>query len=1567
MRERVDCVLHHPRKCIVLSVITLLLNIFRIVEAQPVIKFSDVARDMNARGYVNNGVSCFGHGAAMADVNGDSLPDILVSNAVRHADWIAGGLPEVLHISQPGGPYTNEAQERGAADPYGWTGSHGICFFDYNNDGRYDIFNATTDDTNRLYRNIGNGYYKDVTKAAQIPAFGYGTRGVVAVDVNNDGFLDLYGVNWGPVETPDGGLQPTPEQPNEFYLNNGDGTFTWDDQRGLTPKNPSFVGTQGVVAVDVDNDGDMDIFVCHRNYSYQGTDANGDPIVGPDWSRRAYNQLFINDGTGHFAEEAVKRGIYDASNDCNGTTFADYDNDGDLDAFVVPKDEADENGGKHIRIFRNNGAGYFEKIPKSVSQIQQWGFSALLLDVDNDGDLDLYTMRTRVKNNMLYVNDGSGKFTEQPGTGLEKYCYDPRGASVGDIDNDGKLDIYFVDANKDKDPRFTNYLFHNDTQSDNHWLKVVGRGPKGDMGGFGSKIWIFDQGHLDDMAYLVGHKQVMNAYGYLCQDDPVQHFGLGQRDTVDVRIMLLDSTVLTAQNVPANRRIFFSKPQNIAQYDGDRQKGKAGQELAKPLTVMVTDAFGNPIVGVSITFAIAQGDGQLLGNQPVYTDAQGLARTRYIMGTQPAEQEIIASSPLIPDAVARFTVLLGSEVVTMQKTAGDRQTGVANFVLPLSVQIRVLDAIGQPVNGSSIVFRIVAGDGKVEGTDSTTVPSDENGFAAAMWRLGKTAGLQKVRAYVVDQPEIFMDFIATATHSIPITFSWLGETEYAGIVGHSVSDSLIAAVADSFGNPVDSVAVSFTITAGGGTVDGSASAHILTDSTGRARAEWVFGKVAGLNNNVLLVEASGLAGSPVQVKATGLADRPFRIDVISGEYQSGCPGNVLVNPFVVAIADTFNNAIVEHPVTFAVTQGDANFSGQANVRVVTDTTGLARAVLTLGAQAGNVEVSASSFYQQQPLVNSPISFHVSEPCSQLDLQQSTVTATSPVVANGRNRSEIRVIAKDTFANSMAGVLVHLQATGDANTLFQPAEPTNSTGLAIGYLSSAKAENKQVTVQLIMRDTNQVVLPVQFVPANPAQLIKVSGDRQSAPVDSELDSVRVALVDSFANPILQAELSANIRNPLGETEPLPGKSTDQLGRAVFPWHLGARAGRYTMTITHAQILPAIFTAEAHAGAPNSIDKISGDGQKATASAVLPLPLQVWVCDKFSNPVFDLQVAFNIAAGSGSIISANPATTDSTGIASAVWQLGSSGAQTVQAMVVGHDSLQILFSAELTENQVPVISCVSDTNISEMHLLSFVVNAVDPEASPVHVEATKLPSGAVFEESTRVFAWIPNFDQAGVHQATFLATDDLGSVASAIVTIRVFNVNRSPRILSYQPTDSILTVNYNQPVYFRVEAKDDDGDTLKYRWYFNGALLTEVTENSFAVLPLSVFPQTSTVEVRISDGQVSLTKSWTLNLVPSGVAERNLPRDFSLGQNYPNPFNPSTSVSWQVPHPALVKVTLFNASGQLVRTLANGFYNAGEHSMVWDAKDDAGRAVPSGIYYYKMQAEGFHQTKKLLLLK
>jgi endo-1,4-beta-xylanase len=128
---------------------------------------------------------------------------------------------------------------------------------------------------------------------------------------------------------------------------------------------------------------------------------------------------------------------------------------------------------------------------------------------------------------------------------------------------------------------------------------------------------------------------------------------------------------------------------------------------------------------------------------------------------------------------------------------------------------------------------------------------------------------------------------------------------------------------------------------------------------------------------------------------------------------------------------------------------------------------------------------------------------------------------------------------------------------------------------------------------------------------------------------------------------------------------------------------------------------------------------------------------------------------------------------------------------------------------------------------------------------------------------------------------------------------------------------------------------------------------------------------------SDGSERPAMEWLWDYVPSTTAIKfpsavgSKPECFHLHQNYPNPFNPWTEITYKIPEPGHVKMEIYNLSGQSVRTLVDEVQFPGEHTVQWNALDDSGNRVPSGVYFYNLRAEGssqpFTESRKMLLLK
>lgn len=201
--------------------------------------------------------------------------------------------------------------------------------------------------------------------------------------------------------------------------------------------------------------------------------------------------------------------------------------------------------------------------------------------------------------------------------------------------------------------------------------------------------------------------------------------------------------------------------------------------------------------------------------------------------------------------------------------------------------------------------------------------------------------------------------------------------------------------------------------------------------------------------------------------------------------------------------------------------------------------------------------------------------------------------------------------------------------------------------------------------------------------------------------------------------------------------------------------------------------------------------------------------------------------------------------------------------------------------------------------------------------------------------------------------------------------------SDPILSWWPADDDPVDDAQQYAYLKGEAPnpkpDDPGD---YRFLVSyGPLALAAGETARFPLALAQAPQVSDFGDNLNDAiefyfeelsGTSLKKQVSLPAMQAASLDL-LPQAFKLYPNFPNPFNPETRIQFDLPKAAEVELRIYNALGQLVRTLVEQPYRAGSFTVTWDGRDHAGLLLPSGLYFYKMKAGKFQAQRKLLLLK
>ncbi|HTT62592.1 MAG TPA: CRTAC1 family protein [Bryobacteraceae bacterium] len=478
----------------------------------------------------------------------------------------------------------------------------GVCIFDYDNDGLPDIYFVTGTWTqgvsdnegrdlrgklsNRLYKNLGNGHFADVTDKAGVGGQGIFSTGCSAADYDNDGYVDLYVLNYGR---------------NILYHNNGDGTFT-----DVTGKSGMANNRWSLSAVwlDYNNDGWLDAYVCNYLQYDEGRFRDfyaADGYPGPLSYNGQPNMLYRNNGDGTFTDVTKEAGLWKPGGRCMSASAADFGNRGRMDiwssndamesyyfentgkgAFAEKALEMNmaygENGQgvssmgpfpgdvnrdgwmdvfvpnlNYCILFMNAGKeGFVDRtLQAGLSQVmgQYVGWAGILLDYDNDGWLDIFTTHGDahhefVQEDTLMRNRGDGTFEDvsrQSGPYFfEKYV--GRGAAWGDLDNDGDIDLVIVNLNDS--PR----ILRNDGGNRNHWLTVepLLKFPTGSRLAIGARVTV-TSGSLRQI------EDVNPVRGFLSTGDGRVHFGLAEAEHADVEIRWPDGKTDRFPAVKANQ------------------------------------------------------------------------------------------------------------------------------------------------------------------------------------------------------------------------------------------------------------------------------------------------------------------------------------------------------------------------------------------------------------------------------------------------------------------------------------------------------------------------------------------------------------------------------------------------------------------------------------------------------------------------------------------------------------------------------------------------------------------------------------------------------------------------------------------------------------------------------------------------------------------------------------------------------------------------------------------------------------------------------------------------------
>ena len=355
--------------------------------------------------------------------------------------------------------------------------------------------------------------------------------GGAVLDFDNDGFVDVYLVNWAPLDGVTSPKHPGPRAPNRLFRNRGDGTFE-DVTRAAGLYVPGH-RAMSVSAFDADQDGDTDLYI-----------SNDDTP----------NMLWLNDGQGRFREVAIEVGVaFNSIGEAPGSmnaAVADFNGDGLMDLFITRLG--------YGSLYLRNARGLYDDrmFSSGLGRLTQpyVGWGGVALDFDNDGDADLFVANGDAfvlpgTLSLLLENDGRANFTDAAAKGgpFFQRRINGRGAAVLDFNNDGRPDLLLTTLGGPA-------ILLQNRGAPGHWLTLDLEGTRSNRSGYGTLITLIAGGRT-------WKTEALCPTGFLMQGDKRVHLGLGgaaRVDRLELRWLSGQTQVLT--NLAVDRILKITEP-----------------------------------------------------------------------------------------------------------------------------------------------------------------------------------------------------------------------------------------------------------------------------------------------------------------------------------------------------------------------------------------------------------------------------------------------------------------------------------------------------------------------------------------------------------------------------------------------------------------------------------------------------------------------------------------------------------------------------------------------------------------------------------------------------------------------------------------------------------------------------------------------------------------------------------------------------------------------------------------------------------------------------------------------
>ena len=1013
------------------------------------------------------------------------------------------------------------------------------------------------------------------------------------------------------------------------------------------------------------------------------------------------------------------------------------------------------------------------------------------------------------------------------------------------------------------------------------------------------------------------------------------------------------------------------QPAWLSKISGDEQYGTVNTPLAAPYVVAVTDSFGNPIANHPVSYNVTSGDGKLnQASLSTKTDAEGKAQAFLILGPKAFFHQVTVTSShnghsLRNSPITFHSILEPGPAHVMMLLDGDQQIGLAGEALAQPLQIKILDDQNHPVPNHAVIFKVISAGAHFGGKDTLHCRTDFSGIAKATPILGSGFGVQQYLFEAIS----YVNTAGPLLPGAPVRFTVrvksgaakslvpVSKRVFTDSVQSRWVDSLYVRIYDTNQNPVAGYPVHFNAIQGSAYLNGRLdSTTVISRSDGLAAV----GLSLPTKTGRIVIQAftdfqsTVLAGSPCD----------FTFDLLPGAFNARV-SQFRADTLVVAdghseahlsvrVLDTWHNPLPGRTIELKVDRLAANLKTD---RIVTDAQGFAETTL-ISTVTGTADVWATVSGERMGGWQLHVQFIAGPPQQVILLNDGQAAQYDAILPES-----VGVLVRDVLGNPVPDVPIRFFIQqGDGALL--PGSPvvTDSAGYAfLKWRLGAMIGEQKVAIN-VPGLTEIFYISAHSCPIPAGGIQMIAGDLQIGLIEQELsDSLIVAVVDGSGRPAMGHDVFFTLQGT-GPTLAANRVTTNTNGQAGITVKTGAREGAFQIVATVSGMADSVRFQFRVLTKPTIF--LTPDNTLPPTARPEQTPLIGFrVLDAFARPLANEMIAFSLVQGKilpQSLLVAS----DEQGRVRYAWRLGHDGLQSLRAWPAEKAGNELRWEIQIinTPPQIDLPAAISGTT---NHLLAFTVRVSDAEQDSIALSALNLPSGCTFSDQSEI-RWQPLSNQQGDYLFSFIACDSFGAADTAFVSVHIDHIHNGPEIISYQPADSVLQTLYYRKLNFSIDARDDDCDSLRYHWCWNGLALGDSKEISILSTPL--FPTENIIIVTVSDTHSSRQKSWHVVLSPTVVDDhsligtRNAALDWELVQNFPNPFNAFTQIAFSLPQPDHVRIKVLDLTGKEQALLLDQYVSAGRHQVQWDAS-----GYTSGVYILSFQSSSKRNNRKMMLVR